>query len=198
MTKKRIDTKRQAKIVVVCGSSGSGKSAWIKKQLARKKRVIIWDPDDEYDGQRITKQPDLVRIVRAARQGRFRYVGKPGDFNFFCRVAFAWSRCTVVAEEIAGVTNPGKAPDGWHTLVSRGRKRGVTLYAATQRPAESDKTVFGNATELHVGRMTRRKDRQYMAQELDVNLELLDNLQPLDYIHRDLQTGKIDRGKLRF
>jgi hypothetical protein len=194
----RVNVSNKAKIVVVCGASGSGKSAWTKKQITRAKRLLIWDIDDEYTGERINKQADLVAKLRTEKAGVFRYVGKAKDFSFFCKCAFAWGRCTVVAEEIAGVTSPGKAPEGWHMLVSRGRKRGISIYAVTQRPSESDKTVFGNASALHVGRMTRKKDRVYIAGELDCKVDILDDLQPLDYVHREMSTGKVTTGRIHF
>src|SRR3569623_2110456 len=117
MTGKRVDVTRAASIIVVCGSSGSGKSAWVKQRIAKARRVLVWDVDDEYEGfERITAPAALIEA-----------------FDLWARAAFAWGNCTAVAEELAGVTTPGKAPPGWHQLVSRGRKRGIEVIGETQR-----------------------------------------------------------------
>jgi DNA helicase HerA-like ATPase len=103
-----------------------------------------------------------------------------------------------VAEETADVTNPGKAPPGWGELVRRGRKREITLYAITQRPAESDKTAFTNASMLHVGNLNRYQDRVYISRELDCAETEIAALKPLDWIERDRRTGVLRKGRLSF
>jgi len=35
--------------VGVWGATGSGKSSYVKRQLAKRKRVVIFDPQGEYD-----------------------------------------------------------------------------------------------------------------------------------------------------
>ena len=199
---RKIDTSRKAKIVLVAGSSGSGKSAWTKKQITRAARLIVWDIEGEYSDtikgiKTINKISDLARELKKTVRGKFAFVGNKGDFDAFCRCVFAWGDCVCVVEELAGVTTPAKAPDAWHTLVSRGRKYGIEIFAITQRPAESDKTIFGNATVIHVGRLTRGSDRAYMAREMDLPQAELDALKPLEWIER-YQSGEKKAGKVTF
>ncbi|WP_432209991.1 hypothetical protein [Marinobacter alkaliphilus] len=200
----RIDTTLKAAIQVVCGSSGSGKSVTIKKRLQKEKRLIIWDVDDEYTGemgipgcQRFTCLRQLADRLRTAKAGKFAYVGKPSDFNNWCRLVFAWGYCAAVAEETAGVTSPAKAPEGWHTLVSRGRKRGIKpLVGVTQRPAESDKTIMGNCSSIQCGLLTRAKDRKYMADELDIPVEYITRLGEEEYIRLEVRKKAYFHGKI--
>lgn len=202
---KRVDVERTARIVVVCGSSGSGKSAWVKQQVARAPRLVVWDPDDEYEAagcERITSPSELVEALAAAGRrgpGRFAFVATAArHFDFWARCAFAWGQCVAVAEETADVTTPGKAPDGWGQLVRRGRKHGIDIYGVTQRPAESDKTIVGNASCIHAGQLVRVRDRAYIAAEMGVEKRELDALQPLQWVERDMRTGKITRGRMQF
>lgn len=199
----RIDTRRAAHIVVVAGGSGSGKSKYAKAHTRDHARAMVWDVEDEYAGygfHRVTSLGALGRALLAADggPGRYAFIPKAGalDFEGFCRAALAWGRCTVIVEELAGVTNPGKAPPGWHAVVTRGRKYGLSVFATTQRPSESDKTIMGNATQLIVGRMPRAQDRKYMAAELDIAPAEIAALQPLRYIAKDLQSYKITRGRI--
>lgn len=199
----RIDTSRAAQVIVVCGSSGSGKSGWVKHRVAAKPRAIAWDVDDEYSGirgwRRIDNLVELVRTLQRSPTGRFAFVPKSlAQFELWARAAFAWGECAAIAEELADVTSPGKAPAGWGQLVRRGRKRAIELYAVTQRPSESDKTVFGNATLFHVCALARDADRAYMARELDVDQARIDELRPLAYIEKNRVTGTLEAGNLVF
>lgn len=198
-----IDVSRAASITVVVGSSGSGKSAWLKGQIRGAPRVLAWDPDDEYSGLpgfvRVDSLRDLVSRLKRAASGRYAFVPASGEaFDSWSLAAFAWGNCVALAEETADVTAPGKAPPGWGTLVRRGRKRGVTLYAVTQRPSESDKTVIGNATRIHCCALARAADRAYMARELDVPQAEIDGIKPLHWIERVRGKPEILRGRLKF
>ena len=196
----RVDTSLDASIHVVSGSSGSGKSVSVKKKIAGAKRLVVWDVDDEYGDlpgvERVTNIGELVRKLRTHKTGRFAFVGPKQHFERWCLAVFAWGQCVAVAEELAGVTSPGKAPDGWHTLVSRGRKRGISLFGVTQRPAESDKTIMGNASSIQVGRLARAQDRKYMAAELDVSLELVNRIPGLSYLRKDMADNVVYAGKI--
>lgn len=191
-------------ITVVVGSSGSGKSRWVKRQVERAPRVLVYDTDAEYcelpGFQRIDRARDLMRKLARAARGRFAFVPAnphaPELFDLWARAAFAWGNCAAVAEELADVTAPGKAPPGWGMLVRRGRKRGVRVFAITQRPSESDKTAIGNATRLHVGALARALDRAYMARELDIDELHLAELAPLQFIERDRVRGTLTRGSV--
>jgi len=199
----RINTALAASIQVVCGSSGSGKSVTVKKQIYQAPRLLVWDIDDEYSGpegvpgmQRYSSIAKLARDLTTAKKGRFAYVGPVGQFEAWCKLAFAWGHCVAVAEELAGVTSPGKAPPGWHTLVSRGRKRGIALIGVTQRPAESDKTIMGNASSIQVGRLSRAQDRRYMASEIDIRDEFINGLENLQYIKKNMSKNEYLAGKI--
>jgi DNA helicase HerA-like ATPase len=189
----RIDTKRAAAIHFRCGSSGTGKSWGVKEAIKGQKRLIVFDPDGEYDQiagiKTATSAAQLIAFVTAAGNKPLKvrfYAQGEKAFSIFCRVAFAWCNCCVVAEEIAGVTSPAKAPKDWHILISRGRKRGIVLYAVTQRPAEADKTVIGNATTIRTGRLSRAADRKYLAAEMDVHIQHINALKEQEYVESDM------------
>ena len=48
MSRLKVDTSLSAKIVVVCGGSGNGKSEWVKRQVKSLKKLVVWDVDEEY------------------------------------------------------------------------------------------------------------------------------------------------------
>lgn len=192
----KIDTSLDAEIVVITASSGGGKSSIVKKKINGHKRVVIFDPDDEYGGiQGITKAEscaDLLRLLKQTKGGglKVRIVAESKTaFDFVCTAVFHWGKCAFVAEELAGRTHAGKAKGGWHTLVSRGRKRGISIYGITQRIAECDKTIVGNASEIYVGRLTRSVDRDLIAREIDMSRDLIGQLKKLKFIRADMNEG---------
>ncbi len=73
-----------------------------------------------------------------------------------------------------------------------------SVYALTQRPAESDKTIAGNADIIHAGRSSFPGDRKTMAEYLDVSVADISALPALHYIERDMRTLKLTRGVLTF
>jgi hypothetical protein len=98
-------------------------------------------------------------------------------------------------EELADVTSPGKAPVYWGEIVRKGLRYGPQIYALTQRPSESDKTVMGNVSIIHCHQMARSEDSAYMARELRIELALVDHLLPFHWIERDRRTKTLTNGR---
>lgn len=193
-------------LTVVTGATRTGKTAWTSQQVSKAKRLLVWDSVGEFSDkglvQRITRPSDLAQALGSGAQ-RIGYVAPCNavQFDFFCRAAWLWIKHApgaIVVEELADVTGPSKAPPAWGELIRKGLRYGPDIYALTQRPAESDKTCFGNATVLHCHQMVRLQDRRYMASELDCDPELVDQLKPLQWIERDRRSGSIKRGMVKF
>jgi hypothetical protein len=118
--------------------------------------------------------PDIPALVAACRTRAAAHIAFTGTvnaahFDAFCKIAKLWGSlapCTAVVEELADVTNPGKAPPAWGDLLRWARKLGINIYAITQRPSESDKTIVGLAHSIICHAMARHADQIYMAREL--------------------------------
>lgn len=182
-----------AEIVVVCGSTGSGKSHGIKARIARERCVLVWDAKNEYGslpGFKGTHSPaEFVALARAG--GRVAFAASPDQFAFFCRVVWARGDCLCIAEELAGVTGTAKACGAWHQILTQGRGYGIRTIGITQRPAEIDKTIIGNATLIRSHRLTRLNDCKAVAAELDVPIEKLRALQGFEFVERDMTAGLV-------
>lgn len=206
---------REGKLYAVTGASRSGKSAWVKHRLADYSRILVWDVKGEYKGVnfRPTTKAHLAQCIKAlsGQAGAVAYTaGKLSEFDYFCRAAQAWIKshylagksCALVIEETADVTTPSKAPDAYGILLRRYLAYGVDIFAITQRPAESDKTSIGNASQVHICRMTLDRDRKAVAANTGVPLEAIAGLTAdqdagsFDYINADLGAGKWRAGAL--
>lgn len=196
-------------MIVVTGGSRSGKTTWCAGELAGARRLLVWDSaqDGEWSRRFNCRRVESIAYLAAAVKpgapnGRYGFVAPPTENNFaaFCRLAFIFVQVApsaVVVEELADVTSPGKAPLYWGELLRKGLRHGPRIYACTQRPAESDKTIIGNATRIHCHMMQRADDARYMAKELRVAVGLVDALKPFQWIERDHRTHTITTGILR-
>ena len=179
------------KLLVVAGRTRMGKSALTSLLIAKEKRVLIYDPKchpDDYPGIEAINDIDLFYESLMESKGgpvKLRLMDERRKyFDMFSFIALAAAKdkvpCTAIADELSTVTSPGKAPDGWHSLCSQALGFGGSIIAITQRPAESDKTCFSNATGLIAFHMKKVRDRQSMADEMDIDRALIDNLKPLE------------------
>lgn len=204
-------SKNAASITAVMGASGSGKSAWLKQQLAKWKprRLMVWDPMDEYGhlaGRLSTLAPVIDQLKLAGKRGGFVLVFDPShdekrrldQFNVWCLAALAAGELTFIAEELRFVTRPGWAPTGWAKVTMTGRHKGLRVIGTSQRPASIDKDFFGNCTVIHTGRLAYPDDVRTVARAMNVPEADLAALQPLQWMQKDMTTGSFSKGTIRF
>jgi hypothetical protein len=196
-------------LIVATGGSRTGKTSWVAQDVAGARRLLVWDSAQDgewgrrFNCKRVESIAYLAEAVKPhAPDRRLGFVAPPTPENFaaFCRLAFVFIQVApscIVVEELADVTSPGKAPLWWGELLRKGLRYGPRIYACTQRPAESDKTIMGNASRIHAHMAQRADDAKYMAKELRVAVELVDALKPFQWIERDNRTHLISTGILR-
>ena len=200
--------------MVIAGKSRSGKTAYTAAAVKAAPLVIAWDIEEQW-----AKLPgwrgftSLNALVKAARpRCKLAFISEgdiKADFDAFCGVVFRLGEimggCVVIAEELADVTTTAKAPGNWGKLVRRGLKRGITIYAISQRWAEADKTALGNPSEV-VCFDSMPMDIDYMSKKTRIPIEELATLQKIEgasiitlpYVHLDIDTGTRSRKKLTF
>lgn len=204
---------KAGKLKVVVGASRSGKSAYMQEALKEYKSVLVWDVKGEYAEVdfNATRRAALVHYAKQAVPIKISFTaGQLSAFDFFCKVAQSWAklqcglgnRCAIVIEETSDVTSPAKAPENYGILLRRYLGYGVDIYAITQRPAESDKTSIGNASQIHICRLTLPDDRKTMARATGVPMEVIESLRAdqdegrFDFVTVDLGRGEYRKGVL--
>jgi hypothetical protein len=197
------------RLYVIGGASRSGKTAWTRKQVGKRARVMAWDPEAQWcevpGFRKVTSRADLMAWAQKPGGYRVAYVAGgdlKSEFDFFCACAMYAGRYVapldVISEELADVTTPSKAPGNWGILVRRGLKRGITIWAISQRWAEADKTAVGNASDFVIFRQASGDDVKYLTRKTRIAENEIESLVPLQYVHLDALTGAIKRGKLTF
>lgn len=195
----KIDVTQAADIRAVLGASGTGKSHYLKSLIAKAKRALVWDMEDEYtDLEAVTVQALPGRLHRAG-QGAFKVRVIPStdaaqrqiEFDLFCRTAMAIGKLLMLAEELRFVTQPSKAPAGWASVTLRGRKRGVKVIGASQRPASIDKDFLGNATLIRCGALGYPEDRKAVAAVMGIDPAAIEQLEGFEAIEWQRTPRKI-------
>jgi hypothetical protein len=197
------------RLIVIGGASRSGKTVHVKKRTRADRRIVAWDPEDQWSQEsgyrKITTRPELLKAIQTPGHMRLAYVAGgdlKSEFDFWAGAAMYAGRyiaaLTVIAEELADVTTPSKAPGNWGILLRRGLKRGITIYAISQRWAEADKTAIGNASEFVLFRQSSGDDVAYLARKTRVPVTDLEGLRQFEFIQFDAVTGEKEKKKLRF
>lgn len=196
------------RLIVVSGASRCGKTTQVANETKNARRACAWDPEAQWaelpGWRKVTSRRELMEAMQARGHVRVAYVPGPdlkADFDFWCAVVFHAGRflgpLVAIAEELADVTTPSKAPGHWGILLRRGLKRGITIYAISQRWAEADKTAIGNCSEF-VLFAARGDDVDYIARKARVPVDELEALQPLEFLRVDPLTKAREHGKVRF
>lgn len=190
-----------ADMTAVIGGTGTGKTYWMRQELRRRNppRLLVWDPEADLSdlGDVTVSAGEIRSLVQLTAGDRWRIVYVPPfnrqlaerAFNVFCRVAFMRAEQgkypLVVVDELSTVVRAGSAPDYWTACVSRGRKRGMAIMAASQRPARIDKDFWSQATRIRCTALGYLEDQKAMAAALGRPLEDVASLQGFEALERD-------------
>lgn len=212
-----MSTRNEPQIEAYIGASGSGKGVSLNARLRElaPRRLIIWDPRDEYGKQaaRYTSLRALAQAVAVAGSKGFRARFVAGDsiklevaFAFVCALAFAAGDLVFLAEELSDVTSASQAPPAWRKVITQGRHQALVVLAAAQRPALIDKTLLGNCTYIRCFTLRYADDRKAMAKAMDVSEAEITALctvkRPrgvtINYLERDFRAGtEAQAGQIR-
>jgi hypothetical protein len=174
--------------------------------------MLVWDAKPEWHTRFglvvVRSLAELHAHVIASLDGRPSRISYQGPmtrehFAVFCRLAWVWIKAKkkrwLIVEELADVTNPGKAPQFWGEILRKGRDPWhANVIGLTQRASESDSTIAGNCSLIHAGFQSFPRDRKTISEYLDVPLQEVRDLGELDWIERDMRTRELRRGRLDF
>lgn len=206
----------------VWGRSGSGKSAYVKHRIRGRRRVVVFDPLDEYDDIMAVrvhhkKRDDLDRVRQAMaadwRGFRIAYVPPSGRESAALsalsrllmraqaglKASKGGAPLTLVVEEMNmsfPVAGGAEKSPGFAEICSRGRHYGIEVIGLSQRIAEVSTRFRGNCTETVV--LAQREPRDVTAAVGSTGAKRADieRLKNLEYIYE--AGGALEHGKVQF
>jgi hypothetical protein len=203
-----IDPKAKPDFNAAIGQPSSGKTTWIVDQVtaAAPPRVITLHPDPDegrHPGRVIRSTAELYRLTL---EPSFTAVFEPSfiddqavrDFDDFCVIALEAAErhgsITAVIEELQDFDRPNRSPVGWQKLYRRGRKRGVSLWAAAQRPVGII-GFYSGCSRIWIGAQNADVDHKRLGATTGIPPEAIATLQLGQFIVRDKNKGTITPGQ---
>lgn len=200
----------KAEVIAAFGARGTGKTAWMIRQVQDDPRLIVWDfkhdPRLKGIGQPFTSLGDMIRAMAAPRF-RLHYLidhDKPvlEQFEFFCRAAWQQSRLRMFVAELPEVTRAGGGLPVWRKCVNIGRLyeggKWLSIITEAQRPAEVDKSLFGNCDLIHTGRLSTASDCKLFNQLFGMDVRELASMPDLHWIEKRAGSLQLTRGVFTF
>lgn len=208
--------KAKALVLAAFGARGTGKTAWVRQQLAElaPPRLLVWDfKHDPALADLGTAHRSLGKCIEAMRAPSFQLRYQPdhgadlvAQFELACKAAFIVGNLVLFVDELPEVSKANRAPPAWRRCVNVGRdytgadgkRRSLSIIGAGQRPAECDKSFIANADVIHTGRLSHQADARELAGSIGCDYRELLSLADLDWIER--RAGEVEprRGRLSF
>lgn len=201
----------------VWGASGSGKSSYVKKAIKGRKRLVVFDPLDEYGPLCKVKATSLDQVRKAMRANWHGFTiaycppasQEPRTLSSLCKLLMAAQEPYKATGKGAGITlvveemnmcfpvNGGaqKSP-GFADVCSRGRHYGIEVYGLSQRIAEVATRFRGNCTETVVLRQQGPRDLLAATDAIGGDKAAVAGLANLDYLHE--RQGTVTKGRIKF
>ncbi|MGB0749706.1 MAG: helicase HerA domain-containing protein [Magnetospiraceae bacterium] len=177
----------------VYGTSGSGKTTYVKKLVREMPRLVVFDPEEEYSdlpGMVTVDHPRrLGEILDDCKDGHFRvaFVPEEGreefDLDQVCKLVSQVQRPFLTGEHTLKTTLVVDElnlsfPLNWQPkfnqfarACSRGRKRGINVIGVTQRPAEVGTRFRGNLNRVACFRLSVPNDWKVIRETMGPDAE---------------------------
>lgn len=159
-----------ARIRLLMGTTGSGKTYMMRELLRKEDRVFLFDsmadPKFEDFGVVVDDMADAVHLAQKTEKFHIRFQFTDIErFDFICRTMVkrphgyeTFRDCTLAVDELALFTNPHWMPPGLSDLVRLGRHTGAKLLATTQRPPDINIFIRSQCKENYLFQMHEKAD----------------------------------------
>lgn len=204
--------------VLYTAATGGGKTLAVRKlgRINASDQVAFWDPHGDYfgtfKGRKVRHYYDFrsfLRAISAARRTKqgFKIALKVEETreNFLKFIKMCWGfgdgrhpkLFHIVCEENPQVTETvSKDSSIFGKMLQVGRKFGFVVHVVGQRTTEMSKTVVSATPFKFVGMQPNLADARRMADELDLHVDRIKELKPLEYYFKSPGIGNVKKGKL--
>lgn len=177
-----------ARIAIVLGRKGSGKSTRVKAALAKWKRWVAWDLRGEYGeipGARTWHdvREFAAHLASGGTIEREVFACPAWQFEAWCRWVFETGDLVAVIEEITRYVSAGHAPAALQDLFDRNRHARVWLVCVGARLAGIPKGLVHQADDVCSASMELPADVDFLAKWKGTAIaQRVANLQPHEFL----------------
>jgi len=173
--------KKQRRIEIIFGKTGTGKSTLAKKIVKDYDRVIILDVMSEYPGVIVTNFEDFIYYIKDKEKFtvccRFE---NDLDFEYLFRAVFEISNLLLVLEEAEMYISPYEKRTEFLKLVNYGRHRDISILGIARRVSELSRTFRSQVNRIYTFKQTDINDLKYL-NDLGFNPNEIENLPEFQY-----------------
>lgn len=181
---------RENSKTIIFGMTGSGKTTLTRILSEQKKRLIVIDPMQDYDDDCLFIDPfdnivDLANYLKEHMDNQFR-VSMCEDDKAEAVLSLAWiiQDVCVVIEEVDLICSPTSISKNFANVIKRGRKYGIELICNSRRPAEVNRLLTSQASDIYCFQTKEPGDISYLQKYTSCDfIEIVRDLKPLSFIH---------------
>lgn len=200
--------------MAVYGKSQSGKTYYVKKMIADKDRIVVFDPEEQFEDlpgfYRAKDLADFLSILSDCWDGAFRVIYTPTEMNEEAEL----HQVARIVQELQEPYKRGEhdqkvmfvvdeAQDsfgmyvkpkhnGFGKIMSKGGKRGIDVVYIAQRPAEVNPRARGNLDRVASFALAFINDIEAAEKAMQVpgTGEKIQNLAKFHHVYRD-ENGEV-------
>ena len=179
MAKKSLNRKHA--IVGIIGTTGYGKTTFAKALVRDCKRLVVFDPQDDFDLFPVENLPDFVHVLY---NPDFRIASRLDDTDeyLFAFKALNYFRdIDIIVDEANIWSNAYKNPPEFDQLIFRGRRRGLNLIWTSQRPGMVSRNLSSQTQWLIGFQLLEPRDIYYLSSSWRKRATELENLPKFEY-----------------
>jgi len=186
--------------IIFCGTTGSGKSYLAQEMLAHYERVFVFDTQDSLAIPGAVKIIDPVHITRKLRAfAKIRYVPKlefrtKGDFNYILKVLMTNPHAhkrIIYIDEIYHLGFGPSFPDWLSRGISTARHKGISVWTASQRPANIPLAVMTEARRIYLFYLSYAEDVKKIAKFTRDEKNFLEEVENLKYDYSMIELDRV-------
>jgi hypothetical protein len=184
---------------LLVGMTGSGKSTAAKLLVEPYKYVAAIDPKGllHWEGyKRVTTLKEFWK--ESSKTEKLIYAPEPHELrdenciDGFFNIIYNQQNRFVYIDEVYAVSYRNEIPPHYHSILTRGRERGIGLLSAAQRPMNIPTVIMSEAESWFIFRLTMEGDKKKVEQSVGVSQEDIGRL-PKRYFYyvktdEDMQT----------
>ena len=179
VTSKVVETIPTDKHVLICGTTGTGKSVLVEQYLKNYKYVVKLDTKDETAERRkkgvsawdgliegkhftvVSRLEDLDNVETDKIIFNPSYYEQTEDmFNMFFDWVFLRENTIVWIDELMGFTSSQKCPKSLARCYTQGRSKNVGIWSCSQRPSGIPAIALSNSDYYFIFNMNNINDRK--------------------------------------
>lgn len=203
---------KKKRFTLICGASGTGKTSFALRYLARGRwdHVFLFDPENEFEERLgIRAARTAAELDKSTLRGfsvfdpGFVFPGQNARaFGFWAEYVYAWSgrlggRKILVVDEVQNYCTPHAIPPALALALETGRRRDLEILALTNRPNALHPIIWQQTTEVVAFNCPGHTAKERL-QEQGFNADEVASLPPLHWISRETTGLGELRGKLEF